>query len=376
MNGGDDQWGRYRRVYKSASLYGADRIIASYLGLPVGEALPLTVPHGVDVYMNTFDLDLDTPEPIYLAWREDIARRVSATKTVLMFPHPWLLMRPAESAPEPAGTLLIAPPPSVDVFERFVRAIVESDLPRPWSVLLKDRGLTAADVEWWRSRGVATRTAGPIDHPEFYYNLRDALLGSAVIASANMSSAVVFGVAAGCRAVAIPDVQLRVLDLPQENAGLNLRDPDGLVRQTWGRLLAGDPDVALAQADELLGRRFLDTPERLRARYEQALSAADRRLHLPPLRGVARRSAETLIGWGLPLHRAFPNPLGKVRARVERVLNRDRLAVITGSDFSHFGVAGSSGPLRVDILRRSTLGQGAQPGFAARAEPSDGPPAT
>lgn len=358
---------RIAGVFASARLFGADHIVRKHLGLPADHVLPLTIPHGVDTYINRGDLDLHTYEPLYLALRPDIAERVSKHKRTILFPHPWLMMDPIESGPEPHGTLIVSPPPSEEAFERTYAKILEGDYPKPWGILLKDRGLSAADVEWWKQRGFEPHSAGPIHDGRFYYKLREIIARYGEVASPNMSSAVVFSAQMGKRVSAVPDVILELVEVPHVLEFQDFDDASGTIKRVWSNLVSGDVAVAMDQAHELLGAPYLDTPEKLREKYLGAVADLDRDLHLHPVRGRRMQALlSAAIRRGVPLHRLYPDPATKVKLRLTSIFRRDLMAVVRGSDFAHYGIAGSSGRLSIRILPRTKIAGVAQPGYSVR----------
>ena len=239
----------FSRLYKSASLYGASNIVKEYLGLSGDCVLPITIPHGVDFYHLRRDLDLDGYEPIYLAFREDIAKRAGVVKLVLKFPHPWLLLTKGEVESCGSGTLFIAPPPSEQDFQKMLDSISLDSYERPWGVLIKERGTQRSDIEWWESKGFITHSAGLIGNQDFYKNLRNILSLYRVVASPNMSSAVIFAVAIGKYARAIPNVSLAQVDVRNIENILFLDDLVGKkIRQVWNNLLTFNQKIALKQA--------------------------------------------------------------------------------------------------------------------------------
>src|ERR1039457_4307263 len=104
-------------IFASAASCGCDEIIISTLRLNKEMSLPITIPHGVDFHHLMTDLDIHCHEPIYMAFRDDIAERVAKFKAVLKFPHPWLLIISEQKIQKGQGTLFVAPPPSLRNFE-------------------------------------------------------------------------------------------------------------------------------------------------------------------------------------------------------------------------------------------------------------------
>ena len=359
-------------IYQSARLYGADNILRAYIGLPGQDPLPITIPHGVDFYHLRRDLDIDCHEPVYLAWREDIAQRVKNVKLVLRFPHPWLFLLDGFAATRGKGTLFIAPPPSIEGFIRMYERILGGSYPTPWGVLIKQRGVRPEDFDWWRAKGFSVHTAGSIEDPAFYYNLRDIIEVYEVVASPNMSSAVIFGVAMERLARAIPDVGLSGIDIPDIGDVIDLEDREGLVSSTWHDLLSEDRAVALHCARTLLGARYMDTRDALRSRYFAALAQVKCPLHLSPITdGFAYRILATLIKAGVPLHKFFPHPFRKTLTKLLGYLRLNRLSITVGSDFAHYGICGNSGRLAIQNVFAFQLGHSVSPGQAVRGKNKD-----
>src|SRR4051794_14902234 len=102
-----DRLARFAWVYDSPRFAGAGDIVRSYLGLPRDFVLPITFPHGVDTHNINGAEDLRRIEPIYAAVRPDIAAVVERVKSVLRFPHPWLMLPSQEEKIESPGTLFV-----------------------------------------------------------------------------------------------------------------------------------------------------------------------------------------------------------------------------------------------------------------------------
>jgi hypothetical protein len=166
-----------QKAYISQKYYGCGRILKNCLQLPDEGPLPLTIAHGIDFYAYPSPLAIDILgyEPLYLALREDIAERAAKYKRVIKFPHPWLLIIEEAKHIQGRGTLFIAPPPSEKHFERMHRRIQEGSYPKPWGILLKDRGLIQSDFDWWAAHGFAVHTAGSVWDQNFLYQLRDII---------------------------------------------------------------------------------------------------------------------------------------------------------------------------------------------------------
>ncbi len=354
-----EQIGRYFKVkyseklnaniFASAATYGCDGIIISTLSLNKDLSLPITIPHGIDSHQLMMDLDLHCHEPIYMAFRDDIAERVEKFKIVLKFPHPWLLIIAEHKNRKGNGTLFIAPPPSIKNFEAILLEINGCDYPKPWGVLIKDRGVRSEDFQWWEKRGFAVHTAGSSNDKKFFYKLREIIGSYACVASPNMSSAVIFAVAMNRAAFALPNVQITCVDADHLDEIIVLDDTDGKIASVWRNLLSDDLILARSQAENLLGMKYMDEPEELRKRITKAIaSVADKPVHLfPSDNRFLYNVCIWLMGKGIPVQKLFPNPLKKILNRTLSYFRLNRLTIISGSDFAHYGVAGDYARLQL-----------------------------
>lgn len=358
------------RIFSSAKYYGCDEIIKSSLGLRDEGPLPITIPHGVDFYHLKIDLDLIGYEPIYIAFRDDIAERAAKVKVVLKFPHPWLLIVSEQKNQRGLGTLFIAPPPSQSNFETMMSVIVAGDYPKPWGVLIKERGTQPQDFLWWENHGFAVYSAGPIDDKLFFYKLRDIFAKYENVASPNMSSAIIFAAAMNRRALALPNVCLSNIDVSNWADLVDLDDSDGKIAAVWRSLLSEDLMRARSQAEDLLGMKYMGKPEELRAKLVAAIdSVAEKPVYLSVAGfGMLYGICLWLLKKKIPIHKLLPNPLVKVAARLLASCRLNRLTIYTGSDFAHYGLAGDHTKLRIRKAFAFALGKDAIPGNAVRTE--------
>jgi hypothetical protein len=355
-------------IFSSAASYGCDEIIRSKLGLKGDWPLPITIPHGIDFHHLKVDLDLHCHEPIYIAFRDDIADRVAKVKAVLKFPHPWLLIVSEEKSQRGLGTLFITPPPSLKNYEAMWPSILEGDFPKPWGVLIKERGAQREHFLWWESKGFAAHSAGKISEKQFFYALRDIFAKYEYVASPNMSSAVIFAVAMNRCARALPNVRVEYIDAGNWVDLAVLDDRDGKIAEVWRALLSDDLKLARSQAEHLLGAAYMGKPEELRARLLKAVEAvADRPVHLFPIRNrLLYKICIWLMAKNIPLHKLFPNPVRKIANRALEHLRLNRLTICSGSDFSHYDIAGDHATLQFRKVFAFRLGKGAMPGQAVR----------
>jgi hypothetical protein len=355
-----------RKLKWSTGNYGCDSLLREELGLSNDMPLPITIPHGIDFYHVRAALDLHCYEPIYAAFRDDIAERVSKYKAVVKFPHPWLLIIARHRMEEGTGTLFVAPPPSVRDFESMLRVIQEGPYPKPWGVLIKQRNVQQFDFDWWKTRGFSVHTAGPVTEKRFFYNLRDIFAGYQCIAAPNMSSALIFAVAMNRRVFALPNVCIHCVDIANHAETTVNDDSTGEIARTWRDLLSDDRAIARSRAEQLLGMKYMAGAGELRDRLESAIrSVVDRPVHLYPAgAGLFYRMCIWLIGKGVPVQKLFPHPLSKITNRVLSWLCLNRLSIYSGSDFAHFRVAGEFSPARIRKVFGFQLGKGVVPGHS------------
>jgi hypothetical protein len=350
-------------------LKGCDDIIRTHLGLPPDTPVPLTVPHGVDSYQSSQPLGIHSTEPLYLGLNESFAQAAAKHKTVVRFPHPWLLLIHGFPVPAGAGTLFVAPPPSAAVFECMLERISQGHYEKPWGVLVKERGARRDDFDWWESRGFATHSAGPATDRAHFHKLRDILGRYRSIATPYMSSVVIFAVAMGRRAAALPDVSLECVETPDWPEVCRLDSPEAT--EAWRNLLSKDVSIARAQAEGLLGMQYWAPPDVLRARLASAIeSIAPSPLHLYPLHpgSPVYQLCIALAAAGVPVHRLFPKPAGKIAQRIAALVRLQRLTTLSGSDLGHYGVAGSRVPLRMRKVFAFQLGRIALAGDPLRTD--------
>lgn len=351
----------------STEAFGCDRILRSELGLSEELPLPITIPHGIDCYQFKIAQDLHCHEPIYMAFRDDIAERVAKFKTILEFPHPWLLIISRHKMQRGSGTLFLAPPPSNRDFEAMLQIILKSNHPKPWGVLIKERNVRQGDFDWWRKRGFLVHTAGAVSNKQFFYNLRDIFAIYQCVASPNMSSAIIFAVAMNRRAFALPNVRIECVDVVDFEENLVLDDVSGKITDVWRDLLSDDLFRARSRAEDLLGMRYMDNADNLRDRLTKAIeSVLNKPVHLFPAgNGRIYRVCIWLIGKHIPVQKLFPNPLSKIIDRLLGWIGFNKLTVVSGSDFSHYGVAGDLARLQIRKVFAFQLGRQVVPGYAA-----------
>ncbi len=184
-------------------MMGSASILREFLNVEKDYPICLSLSHGVDFNHTTHAYDIESIEPIHWAYNEEIFKRSINVKTSIKIPHPWLLLhelRKSESILKNSETLIIAPPPSLENDINLFNLISERD-PKNLKILVKHRGnknKIDSSVEFWESKGIKTISAGPPDN-SFYKNLYNILSSHENILACTMSSAVIFGVAIGCK---------------------------------------------------------------------------------------------------------------------------------------------------------------------------------
>lgn len=355
---------RYSQFYRSPRYLGQGEIIRRHLGLDDDFPLPLVIPHGVMTPQHKVALDGVAVEPIYLVHNRYNLERLRAGRARLLFPHPWLLMRAEKENPKPHGTLIIGPPPSLSTSEQVLRFIEKGELEEPIGFLMKARGETGPVRDWWQRRGVEVHCAGAGDDQGFFYELRSIFDRFRVVAGPNMSSALIFAAARGKRLRAIPNIRLRFVDVPHWDRFIDLDDREGVVRGLWRSLIFGNETESRRTARDLLGDAYLDSPAALRARLLQAMQQLEAPLHL----GSVNRAAAKLVCAVAPtvpaVMKLFPEPWRKLGTRLRALTGTQELGVVSGCDFSHYGVCGDAGRIEFKRVRARTLRAGASPGMA------------
>jgi hypothetical protein len=62
----------------------------------------------------------------------------------------------------------------------------------------------------------------------------------------------------------------------------------------------------------------------------------------------------------------FPNPISKVISGLAKLLGFNRLSVIVGSDFAHYGIGGNCKKFEIKKVFVFQLGRSVEPGQALR----------
>lgn len=358
-----ERFGAFDWLYETGNFARAGDIARAYLGLRSGTPLPFVFPHGVDTGENPEPEDVDRAEPVYLAVREDIGAQAAALKPVLNFPHPWLLLPKTQAVLEEGeGTLFIGAPSGPDNNENLYAAIQRLDLPKPWGIMLKFRGLDPADFEWWEARGFVTHTAGTAASIDFYPNQRAALMQYRTIAVSYLSTIAVFAALLGRQVALVPGAALQFVTGP--NSDFVRHDRKEEVGAAWSRLLSDDREVRTAEAKRLLGQAFLAPPTELRARISASLATVKDEYYLPSLPSwLSRRQTAQLLRRKVPVHKLLPNPFRTVAGKLAWQLGWSRIGVISGNELAHFGLADGE-PYSFttcrsrDVGRRIGLGEG------------------
>ena len=348
-----DPFAPFAHLYDGSRFAGSDRIVKNYLGIPPDLPLPVTFQHGVPTGMDPVPVDIHKNEPLFLATTEELALEASAFKPVLRFPHPWLLLPETGAGDAFAqGTLFIGPPSGLRNNENLLGAIMELELPKPWSIMIKSRARTPGDRQWWTERGFRVCSAGAPDTADFYVRQQSALAKHECIAVPYMSTIAVFAAAMGKPVIAVTGVDVQWVE---SAAGLPVQSEGA--RRTWARLLSGDRDIAREEALRLLGAPFLSGKDQLRARLEAAVAALEQPVHV---RGVSNKAAARLVTAlmrrGVPIEKFRPTPLHAIWRKLLYVTGLNIVHVVSGDMFAHYGLADGPG-LKVVACRAARVGR-------------------
>ena len=355
----------FAAIYEGSRFAGSDRIVKDYLGIPAELPIPVTFQHGVPTGTSASTFDIEKPEPLFLALTEEGARAAEPLKPVLRFPHPWLMLPPMmnDGASKPRRTLFIALPSGPGNNQRLYDAISSSDLPRPWSILLKWRGLNKDDFDWWRARDFAVHTAGYPSGASFYLNLRSIIASHDRVVLPYATSLAVFAAAMSKRIEIISDVDMHYVteaDLIVPN--------DGEALVTWNKLLSEDVDIAQQEAFRLLGVPFLADKDVMSARLFDAFQEVDNPVHLAGVpKGVITTVLTTAWKQGVPVPKLLPTPVHTIARKFMHLAGLNRLTLVTGNEFHHFGITQGPG-LRLTPCRAYQVGRKIGLGEAPRTE--------
>lgn len=331
----------YEWLWTTGKFGGAAQIVRDYLELDADDVLPFVFPHGIDADTNAVAEDATAFEPIYLAVREEIGALARPLKPVLYFPHPWLLLPLPEVLPIGEGTLFVGPPSGPGNNSNLYDAIRSLDLPKPWGISLKYRGLDKGDFTWWQDRGFRTHTAGLVSSPDFYRIQRETLLRYETVALPYLSSIAVLASNLRRKVVGIPDVEMSVVTGPDYDSIYINHDRRDLVSRTWGTLLGSDRDAAYQLSLDLMGAKFLAPPSTLRAQIQSSIATIREPVYLHGVRSAwMRRAITAMLSRGIPVHKFLPNPLTAAMRKMTYALNINRIGIMIGSEFSHFGLLG------------------------------------
>ncbi len=353
----------YSWLWTTGQFGGSARIVRDYLDLDDDDVLPIVFPHGIDADTNAVAEDATRYEPLYLAVRKAIGDLAAPIKPVLYFPHPWLMLPPPEDAPAAQGTLFVAPPSSPRNNLNLYEAICKSDLPKPWGIMLKFRGLDERDFAWWRERGFATHTAGPSSSPDFYLNQRQALLQYETVALSYLSSIAVLASNLRRKLVGIPDVDMHIVSpIDYDRVYIN-HDRREIVTGTWGILLGEDREAAYRLSLNLMGAEFMAPKEELRRRIIEAIAKIDEPVYFD---GIDNRHLRRMLTWlvakGVHVNKLLPNPASAALRKIAFLLGLNRVGIMSGSEFSHFGMLGHDKRFEFHRTRAFRVGRGSHLG--------------
>jgi hypothetical protein len=247
------------KFFYSAKYYGSNIIIKNYLNLK-NNFLPITIPHGVDFFFHEkLVIDLQANEPIYCCFRDDIYESARKIKVAIKFPHPWLFLikNKKKNQKNSSGSLFVLPPPSYDIFDKIYKKIILGNYPKPWGVLLKERGLLSQHKNWWIKKNFLVHSAGTMNDSNFYYKLLNVLNIYSKIILPNMSSVGIFAASINKDIRVLPNLTIKIIDtekvvIPQVDSVNYIK-----TQKVWKNLLSKKPGIAKKQALFLLGYKYL-----------------------------------------------------------------------------------------------------------------------
>lgn len=255
---------------------GAARIARRYLGLAEDHPIPLSIAHGVDFNHLSVAMDVQAAEPLHWACNDSIHRRALPLKPSVLMPHPWLMLAAMKPARAGEGMLVIGPPPGRANDERLLACMQKAGI-RPQAILLKMRGNLGESMNFWRSHGLETVTAGAPD-VGFYDRLYDLLGTYESIVGCTLSSALFFAAAIDRRCEVLLDYSYMAYEVAEYTETVRFESDIG-VRFTR-QLAAGQSDDVKCIAEDVLGLRWLDGRDAMRIRLEESIRSLQYPLHV------------------------------------------------------------------------------------------------
>lgn len=359
----------FDRYYTSLKLMGADRIFKSYLDLPSHQTLPLSIAHGVDFGYLSVNFEEFASEPLHLVHTEDQARSISKYKSVLRFPHPWLLLE-SDKRLAPIKNLVIGPPPSHRNYLRLYRHLKGEYGTENFTFLIKQRNHLDSHSKFLRDQGVNFISAGEIKSTSFYESLYTIISSSEVIYSSCPSSAVFFSAALGKKVVLIHCVDYdAIADYPIEK--IVTRDPLKLRRcREIFAVISQNNSSSTKLARELLGEQYLQSKEDLRSSLFQAMEDCRELIYHNKIPIVKRAQSVTPTYFMMGAYYFKKINLSSLVS----LISRSKLGLVDitfRNDFRCMGLGRAISNRKVTIRRvwlrkRSNLGTGFESSFLLR----------
>jgi len=330
------------KFFYSAKYYGSNIIIKKYLNLK-NDFFPITIPHGVDFFFHEkLVIDLQANEPIYCCFRDDIYETAKKIKVAIKFPHPWLFLikNNKKNQKNSSGSLFVLPPPSYDIFDKTYKKIKLGNYPKPWGVLLKERGLSAEHKNWWIKKNFYVHSAGTMNDFNFYYKLLNILNIYSKIILPNMSSVGIFAASINKDIGILPNLTIKIIDtekviIPQVNSINYIK-----TQKVWKNLLSKKRGVAKKQALFLLGNKYLK--KNLKAQLLKSFNKIRnkpfffKKLYPPFIYKILI----FFLCLGIPIHKIIDKNFKDLSNKFLYVIKRKKVIVNQISYFGYFNIKG------------------------------------
>ena len=307
-------------------LYGHDRIIKAYAGLPLDEPLPVLIPHGVCLSTDYVSLGERragyTAAFSYPALRDDVYRRrlrMRVVPSASPFLHALQVLPHTEAQREGILFFPAHSVPGVDIAQDWEALAIGlthlEDRHGPVHVCMYWSDVMAGRHRVFLDHGIPVVSAGHRHDPEFIVRLVDLLRRHRYAGSNSPGSHFFYAVAAGCEFFFLGDHYVPVGSTRQRSLQNAPADP-GLREELLSlRLVANTPGHSMADTLRVVSAKCLRsdalmTPDEMR-RQVRLCAALDRR-------GTLFSAGER---WRRPVPRTWYR---SAKVRASRLLGRRR----------------------------------------------------